>query len=136
MSSRPHRRTMAGLRWITGVSALVSAVVLADPHASEADEILLSCTAKRHVAVLDVDKVDKALADGDLRSSMSEGEAQTAITKLSATALKCFLKPGDKVRLANTSVVRDPIWLAFSGEDSSCMGVVFGKSAFECRSAR
>lgn len=135
MSSLPCSRTTAGLRWIVGSSALLATVVVLAPRVSAADKVVLSCTAKRHAPVLDAEKVDKALAAGDLSSSMSEAEAQTAINKLSATALKCIFKPGDKVSLVNTSVVHDPIWIAISDDDSSCVGIVFGKAAFDCRSA-
>lgn len=134
MSSHQSSQTMAGLRWIVGASALLATLVVPASRASGADKVVLSCTAKRHAPVLDAEKVDKALAAGDLSSSMSEAEAQAAITKLSASALKCIFKPGDKVSLVNTSVVRDPIWVAVGDDDSSCAGMVFGKAAFDCRS--
>lgn len=63
---------------------------------------------------------------------MPEAEAQKTIAKFSAATARCILKPGDKVHLKNSSVVRDPIWLAFSDDDTSCVGVVLGKSGFEC----
>lgn len=135
MSNVSFSGTMIRLRWIMGASALLATLVVPAPSVSGADRVVLSCTAKRHVSVLDGEKVDKALAAGDLSSSMSEAEAQHAINKLSATALKCILKPGDKVSLVNTSVVHDPIWIAISDDDSSCVGIVFGKAAFDCRSA-
>ncbi len=135
MSNVSFSGPMIRLRWIMGASALLATLVVPAPLVSGGDRVVLSCTAKRHVSVLDGEKVDTALAAGDLSSSMSEVEAQNAINKLSATALKCIFKPGDKVSLVNTSVVHDPIWIAISDDDSSCAGIVFGKAAFDCRSA-
>jgi hypothetical protein len=122
---------MAGLRRFA-VHFIVVTFVLATTATSWAADTWLSCTAKRHVPVLDAEKFDRAVAAGEWSSTMSEADAQKSITKLSATTVKCFLKPGNKVHLKNSSVVRDPIWLAFSDDETSCVGVVLGKSGFEC----
>lgn len=131
MCSVRRSRVMAELRRFAVPFAL-GTFVLATTTASWAGDTWLSCTAKRHVPVLDAEKFDRALAAGELDPTMSEADAQKAITKLSATTLKCFLKPGDKAHLKNSSVVRDPIWLAFGDDDTSCVGVVLGKSGLEC----
>jgi hypothetical protein len=132
MCNPPRSRTIARLRPVAVTHAVIAVVLLMAPSASMAGDTWLLCTAKRHVAVLDSEKFDRALAAGEWNPTMSEADAQKAITKLSATALRCFLKPGDKVHLQSSSVVRDPIWLAFSDGDESCVGVVLGKSALEC----
>lgn len=132
MCSPSRSRTMAGPRRFAVHFAVFTFTLIAMMGTSWAGDTWLSCTAKRHVLVLDSEKFDRAVAAGEWDPTGSEADAQNAITKLSATALKCFLKPGDKVHLKNSSVVRDPIWLAFSDDDTSCVGVVLGKSPFEC----
>lgn len=131
MSSVPRSRTIARLRPVTGMHAVIAAVLLAAPSTSWAGDTWLSCTVKRHVPILDSEKFDRALAAGEWDPTMSEADAQKAIAKLSAATVRCILNPGDKVQLLNNAVVRDPIWIAI-GEDESCVGVVLGKSALEC----
>jgi len=132
MCSGCRSRFMTGLRRFAVPFAVVTFVLTAATGASWAADTWLSCTAKRHVPVLDAEKFDRAVAAGEWSPSMSEGDAQKAIAKFSAATARCILKPGDKVHLKNSSVVRDPIWLAFSDDDTSCIGVVLGKSGFEC----